>query len=130
MGGGNTGIKFCTKRLTRIQQLKSLIESIQELATRRHILIQNLRGTQHHTYRRHKIARRLIDLHNLPEINASLGHHVGDDALSEAARRLRQNVGPNDLVARLSAQQFLVVAAPCSLQRAPDCNAAAAKFDC
>jgi len=61
----------------------------------------------------------LIDLHNLPEINASLGHHVGDDALSEAARRLRQNVGPNDLVARLSAQQFLIVATPCSLQRAP-----------
>jgi diguanylate cyclase (GGDEF)-like protein len=61
----------------------------------------------------------LIDLRNLPEINASLGHHVGDDALSEAARRLRQNVGANDLVARLSAQQFLIVVAPCSLQRAP-----------
>jgi diguanylate cyclase (GGDEF)-like protein len=61
----------------------------------------------------------LIDLRNLPEINASLGHHVGDDALSEAARRLRQNAGPNDLVARLSAQQFLIVATPCSLQRAP-----------
>jgi HAMP domain-containing protein len=59
----------------------------------------------------------LIDLHNLPEINASLGHHVGDDALSEAARRLRQNVGPNDLVARRSAQQFLIVTAPCSLRR-------------
>jgi diguanylate cyclase (GGDEF)-like protein len=60
----------------------------------------------------------LIDLRNLPEINASLGHHVGDDALSEAARRLRQNAGPNDLVARLSAQQFLIVTVPCSLQRA------------
>jgi len=61
----------------------------------------------------------LIDLGNLPEINASLGHHVGDDALSEAARRLTQNVGPSDLVTRLSAQQFLIVVAPCSLQRAP-----------
>jgi diguanylate cyclase (GGDEF)-like protein len=61
----------------------------------------------------------LIDLGNLPEINASLGHHVGDDALSEAARRLKHNVGPTDLVARLSAQQFVIVAAPCSLQRAP-----------
>jgi GGDEF domain-containing protein len=44
---------------------------------------------------------------------------VGDDALSEAARRLRENVGPNDLVARLSAQQFLIVAARarCSARR-------------
>jgi diguanylate cyclase (GGDEF)-like protein len=61
----------------------------------------------------------LIDLRNLSDINASLGHHVGDEALSEAARRLRQNVAPNDLVARLSAQQFLVMAPSCSLQRAP-----------
>jgi diguanylate cyclase (GGDEF)-like protein len=61
----------------------------------------------------------LIDLRNLSDINASLGHHVGDEALSEAARRLRQNVAPNDLVARVSAQQFLVMASPCSLQRAP-----------
>ena len=61
----------------------------------------------------------LIDLRNLSDINASLGHHVGDEALSEAARRLRQNVAPTDLVARLSAQQFLVMASSCSLQRAP-----------
>jgi diguanylate cyclase (GGDEF)-like protein len=61
----------------------------------------------------------LIDLQNLSDINASLGHHVGDEALSEAARRLRQNLAPNDLVARVSAQQFLIMAAPCSMQRAP-----------
>jgi diguanylate cyclase (GGDEF)-like protein len=61
----------------------------------------------------------LIDLQNLSEINASLGHHVGDEALSEAARRLRQNVAATDLVARVSAQQFLILAVPCSLQRAP-----------
>ncbi len=61
----------------------------------------------------------LIDVRNLPEINATLGHHVGDDALSEVARRLRQNVGTTDLVARLSAHQFIVVTRPCSLQRAP-----------
>jgi diguanylate cyclase (GGDEF)-like protein len=61
----------------------------------------------------------LIDVRNLPEINATLGHHVGDEALSEVARRLRQNVGATDLVARLSAHQFIVATRPCSLQRAP-----------
>ena len=35
------------------------------------------------------------------------------------ARRLRQNVGATDFVARLSAHQFLVMSRPCSLQRAP-----------
>jgi diguanylate cyclase (GGDEF)-like protein len=61
----------------------------------------------------------LIDVRNVPEINATLGHHVGDEALNEVARRLRQNVGASDLVARLSAHQFIVAARPCSLQRAP-----------
>ncbi|MEP7242633.1 MAG: EAL domain-containing protein [Gammaproteobacteria bacterium] len=61
----------------------------------------------------------LIDVRNLPEINATLGHHVGDEALKEVARRLGQNVGSADLVARLSAHQFIVAARPCSLQRAP-----------
>ena len=61
----------------------------------------------------------LVDVRNLPEINATLGHHVGDEALNEVARRLRQNVGGSDLVARMSAHQFIVVTRPCSLQRAP-----------
>jgi diguanylate cyclase (GGDEF)-like protein len=61
----------------------------------------------------------LVDVRNLPDINATLGHHIGDEALNEVARRLRQNVGPSDLVARLSAHQFIVVSRPCSLQRAP-----------
>ena len=61
----------------------------------------------------------LVDVRNLPEINATLGHHVGDEALVEVARRLRQNVVGSDLVARLSAHQFIVVTRPCSLQRAP-----------
>jgi diguanylate cyclase (GGDEF)-like protein len=64
------------------------------------------------------IALILLEVVNLGEINASLGHHVGDEALREAARRLRQNCGENDLTARLGSTQFLVVARGCSLSRA------------
>ncbi len=60
----------------------------------------------------------VVDVRNVREINASLGHHVGDEALREAARRLRQNSGAGDLVARLAANQFLVVARHCSSERA------------
>jgi diguanylate cyclase (GGDEF)-like protein len=59
-----------------------------------------------------------IDVRNVREINASLGHHVGDDALREVARRLSRNVGPRDLVARLAANQFLVIVQDCSAERA------------
>jgi diguanylate cyclase (GGDEF)-like protein len=60
----------------------------------------------------------LIEIANLGEINASLGHLVGDDALRETARRLQENCGENDITARLGSAQFLVVASGCSLTRA------------
>jgi len=64
------------------------------------------------------VALIVLDVLNVREINASLGHHVGDEALREVARRLRQNVAPRDFVARLAANQFLIVARDCSLDRA------------
>src|SRR5262249_35319534 len=61
----------------------------------------------------------LIDMRKVSEINASFGHHVGDDVLREAARRLRANAAPDDLVARLGESQFVLVAHNCTAQRAP-----------
>ena len=61
----------------------------------------------------------LIDLRNVHDINASLGHHVGDDVLREAARRLRQNAHAADTVARLGETQFLIIALDCRSERAP-----------
>ncbi|HEV2701113.1 MAG TPA: EAL domain-containing protein [Steroidobacteraceae bacterium] len=64
------------------------------------------------------VALILLEVVNFGEINASLGHHVGDAALRETARRLRQNCGENDLTARIGSAQFLVLARGCSLSRA------------
>jgi diguanylate cyclase (GGDEF)-like protein len=64
------------------------------------------------------VALILLELANLGEINASLGHHVGDEALRETARRLRQNCGEQDVTARLGSAQFLVIARGCTAARA------------
>ena len=61
----------------------------------------------------------LIELRNLPDINASLGLAVGDEVLREAARRLQQNVAAADTVARLGEMQFFVIAPGCTAERAP-----------
>jgi diguanylate cyclase (GGDEF)-like protein len=66
-----------------------------------------------------RVALVLIDLRRVSEINASLGHHVGDEVLREAGRRLRANSGPDDIVARLGESQFLLMAQNCTPQRAP-----------
>ncbi|HEY1899895.1 MAG TPA: bifunctional diguanylate cyclase/phosphodiesterase [Steroidobacteraceae bacterium] len=60
----------------------------------------------------------IVELYNVREINAALGHPVGDAALREVARRLRQNIDPGDLVARLTANQFLIILHSCSSERA------------
>ncbi|HEY6824214.1 MAG TPA: phosphodiesterase, partial [Steroidobacteraceae bacterium] len=65
------------------------------------------------------VALLLIELRNLPDINASLGLQVGDEVLREAARRLQQNIAASETVARLGEMQFLVVAPGCTAERAP-----------
>ncbi len=70
------------------------------------------------TERQSSAALLLIELRNLRDINASLGHQVGDEVLREASRRLKHNVAADDTVARLGETQLLVIAPGCSAERA------------
>lgn len=50
-----------------------------------------------------------IDLDDLKTTNDTLGHQAGDDLLGAAAARLRQAVGPADVVGRHGGDEFVVL---------------------
>jgi diguanylate cyclase (GGDEF)-like protein len=50
-----------------------------------------------------------IDVDRFKQINDSLGHLVGDDVLREVARRLHDISGEQDVVARLSGDEFAIL---------------------
>jgi diguanylate cyclase (GGDEF)-like protein len=50
-----------------------------------------------------------IDLDDLKTTNDTLGHHAGDNLLGAAAARLRQAVGPSDVVGRHGGDEFVVL---------------------
>ena len=50
-----------------------------------------------------------LDVDHFKAINDTLGHTIGDAVLVEAARRLGQNLRPQDLAARLGGDEFALV---------------------
>jgi diguanylate cyclase len=67
---------------------------------------------------RARVALFLIDVRNIRQISASLGHRVGDATVREVSRCLQLKVASQDLLARVAESQFLVIARECSQERA------------
>jgi len=66
------------------------------------------------------VAVLMIDLDNFKVINDSLGHMVGDDLLRSVAERIRHSIRPQDVVARVGGDEFLVVASELENVRAAE----------
>ncbi|RYE83849.1 MAG: diguanylate cyclase, partial [Hyphomicrobiales bacterium] len=50
-----------------------------------------------------------LDLDRFKEINDTLGHPAGDDLIRQVARRFQSVIGPRDLLARLSGDEFAIL---------------------
>lgn len=51
----------------------------------------------------------LLDIDNFKKLNDTYGHQAGDDALIHLVSVIRQNLRPNDVVARLGGEEFIIL---------------------
>src|SRR5690606_42028507 len=56
-----------------------------------------------------RIAVLYLDIDGFKVVNDTLGHEAGDDLLRSVSRRLAQELGANDLMARMSGDEFVIV---------------------
>ena len=65
-----------------------------------------------------QVAILVLDLDDFKEINDTYGHHVGDRALREVARVLRETIRPYDVCVRYAGDEFIIVLAGCGPEEA------------
>lgn len=84
-------------------------DPLTDLPNRHYFVIQLERLIQSALRHDYKFAILFIDLDHFKEVNDSLGHDVGDQLLQHIASRIRLSIRPEDLVARMGGDEFVVV---------------------
>jgi diguanylate cyclase (GGDEF)-like protein len=107
--GTQVASAITSHRQTEVLRHQAEHDELTDLPNRNR-LVQHLRGRLGQPgHDPASIAVLFFDLDGFKVVNDSLGHHVGDQLLLEATRRLRSQMRPDDVIARFGGDEFIVV---------------------
>ncbi|HEX9110127.1 MAG TPA: diguanylate cyclase [Terriglobales bacterium] len=93
-------------------------DSLTELLNRGEILAMLQRELERARRERKPVSVILADIDHFKQVNDTLGHLFGDQALQETARRLRSSLRVYDGIGRYGGEEFLLVLPGCDLENA------------
>ncbi|ABG33172.1 GGDEF domain-containing protein [Roseobacter denitrificans] len=101
-----------TKKLERANEEISHIaghDALTGLGNRRHLSHRFQQLAESRCRQGGEIAMLHIDLDRFKQINDTMGHAAGDHVLLETANRIRNEVEPQDVIARIGGDEFVVL---------------------
>ena len=115
---GQVDGQLLVRCLRHALERQHLITALQDLSLVDDLTgLHNRRGFMALAYQQQRIADRrdeplfviYADLDNMKWINDTLGHHIGDQALTDVAEVLEQTFRKSDIVARLGGDEFVIM---------------------
>ncbi len=100
-----------TERVKREKELEqyALYDTLTGLSNRVNFLNKLESLIKDRVYKEKKHALMFIDLDNFKEINDTMGHSIGDQVLIQSAKRIKNSVREDDIVARFGGDEFVLV---------------------
>jgi diguanylate cyclase (GGDEF)-like protein len=99
-------------------QEDSLTDPLTGLPNRRSMFVHLSRELARAERLKSEVAIIVMDIDGFKTINDTYGHNVGDHALREVAAALQGGLRPYDLCVRYAGDEFIIVLADCSRERA------------
>lgn len=96
----------------------AVIDPLTELFNRRYAMPQLAQLAETARDNNRSFSIMVADLDHFKQINDRFGHAAGDAVLIEVARRLRDNLRPTDLIARIGGEEFLIAIPNATLETA------------
>lgn len=105
-------LRYAIERKKGEQRLRDLADydQLTRLSNRQRFNRQLLKAIGHAERTDELLGLLFIDLNEFKEVNDTLGHHAGDQLLTQVAMRFRNCVRGTDLVGRLGGDEFAILA--------------------